>query len=465
MEPEFCAPGDEAGGPLADLHLSRDPLRFSAGEADTVILDSAASSTLVLAQGSRVEGRHKFSATEIDDGVVLELGGSVVLLLHRFELSPETPQRFDLVGDSSVMVRLRQEIERVADLEVPALLRGETGTGKELVASAIHWASRRPGSFLAVNLGAIPASLASSELFGASKGAFTGASRRQAGYFERARGGTLFLDEIGEASGEVQAMLLRVLESREIQPVGAQEPRSVDVRVVAATDADLEAAAAAGSFRPALLHRLAGYEIHLPALRRRRDDIGRLLVHFLRLELDVIGEAGRLDTVSPEPWLPASLVARLTQLEWPGNVRQLRNVARQLAISSRGQPRVEIGPQIERLLGMARPNDTSPETKNRASGTRRRTRRKIAEISDEEIAAALQDARWDLKATARMLRISRTSLYVLLEKHPDFRVPSQIDDDEIVRCQDQCGGDFEVMIERLGISQRALKRRLNELGL
>jgi two-component system nitrogen regulation response regulator GlnG len=165
----------------------------------------------------------------------------------------------------------RRPVRLGAPLAVPVLLQGETGTGKELAARSIHdQSTRAQGPFLAVNLGALPAPLAAAELFGARKGAYTGAVQDLPGWFGRADGGTLFLDEVGEAPLEVQVMLLRALETGEIVPVGSQTPRRVDVRVVSATDADLEAAVGRGAFRAPLLHRLAGYSIRLPPLRHRR---------------------------------------------------------------------------------------------------------------------------------------------------------------------------------------------------
>ena len=287
-----------------------------------------------------VGGEVSFSAAEVDRGVVLLLAGRVVLLLHRFRpVFPDSLPRYGLVGLSDSLLDLCRQVARVADLDVPVLLRGESGTGKELVASALHRASRRRDRpFLALNMGALPASLAAAELFGAARGAYTGAEHARRGYFRRAHGGTLFLDEIGEAPQEVQPLLLRALESGEIQPLGSEEPARVDVRVVAATDADLEQAVAAGRFRAPLLHRLGGYAIRLPPLRERRDDIGRLFFHFLREELAVVGEERRLADSGPnaQPWPPAAWIARFAAAPWPGNVRQLRNVARALAIDSRG---------------------------------------------------------------------------------------------------------------------------------
>src|SRR5262249_30016907 len=152
------------------------------------------------------------------------------------------------------------------------------------------------------------------------RGAFTGAERTRPGYFRLAAGGTLLLDEIGEASLEVQSLLLRALEGHEVQEVGGGEPRRTDVRIIAATDADLETAVAAGRSRAPLPHRRASYEVRLPPLRRRRDDVGRLLLHFLRRELGALGAAERLRaaTDAEQPWLPAPLVARLAAYDWPG---------------------------------------------------------------------------------------------------------------------------------------------------
>src|SRR6185369_6449016 len=209
----------------------------------------------VVADGVPVAGSREIPAAEVERGVVLELSGRVALLLHTLgdeEPGPSVPG-FDLVGESAGIVRVRREIARVADLDVPVLLRGETGTGKELVAHALHRASRRrSAAFLSLNMAAIPASLAASELFGATRGAFTGAVAAHAGHFERAQGGTLFLDEIGDAPAEVQVSLLRVLETGEIQRVGGAPISGVDVRLIAGTDADLERAIADGRFRSAL---------------------------------------------------------------------------------------------------------------------------------------------------------------------------------------------------------------------
>ena len=489
--PGFSSHSRAAAEPLADRALSRSPLRFTALPDRGVRIDADDCRTRVVVDGEPLQRSVELSAHALLRGVTLELAGRIVLLAHTAAAAVTTAAGFatvaddavgaELIGHSTPIRRLRHAIRRVADLDVPVLIRGETGSGKELAARAIHRASpRRGGPFVAVNLAAIPGSLASSELFGADRGAFTGAVRRHTGYFARAEGGTLFLDEIAEAPHMVQVALLRALETGEIQPVGAERPSRVDVRILAATDADLEAKIEEGAFRAPLLHRLTAYELSVPPLRERRDDIGRLLIQFLAEELARVGEAHRLTSPPPsgEPWLPTSLVARLAAHSWPGNVRQLRNVARQLVIGNRGRRRVASDPVIERLLGGADPKAPEksappaapPEAPNSSpSATRAKAapseRRKPGEISEEELASALRATRWDIASAASLLRISRTSLYTLIEEHPHFRTAGDLPHEEITRAYDACGGSVERMVERLEVSERALRRRMRELGL
>lgn len=476
-EPLFAHPGAAAGTtsgrPLAEPYLSRTPIRLTPA-AEGVTVDPTGSPTPVEAEGEPLTAPRTFPAEALHRGVVLLLAGRVVLLLHRLDpLSDADLPRFGLVGESPELVRVRRDIARVADLDVPVLLRGETGTGKELVAGAIHRAGmRREKPYVTVNLAAVPPSLAAAELFGASRGAFTGADRRRLGYFQRAEGGTLFLDEIGAAPPDVQALLLRALESREIQPVGAEEPLPTDVRVISASDADLEAAVAEEHFRSPLLHRLAGFEIDLPPLRERRGDLGRLLVHFLREELDGLGEGHRLEPPGEgdRPWLPASLVAKLALHSWPGNVRQLRNVARQLVIASRGSDQVRLRPSVERLLHEAG-GGTSPETvdplssEDRSEPRHSDPHRRPDEITGEELLAALEATRFRPYAAAHRLGISRASVYDLMAKHPGIRTAGDLDREEIQACRERCGGDLDAMAETLKVSPLGLRRRMGELGI
>jgi len=263
----------------------------------------------------------------------------------------------------------------------------------------------------------------------------------------------------------VQAMLFRAIEMGEIQAVGARAPRRVSVRLVTATDANLEAKIAGGAFKAPLLHRMAGYEIFLPPLRDRRDDIGRLLVHFVREELTRLEETRRLESpgLDGKPWLPASLVARLVRYDWPGNVRQLRNVIQQLVVGSRDAPRLSEGPALERLLrqGVAASAEESRSVEKSVGSSRRRP----SDVSQEELLSALRRSRWDLKAAALLLQVSRTSLYALVESCPQVRRAGDLEPQEIADCFRVCGGDIERMVDRLEVSKRALARRIRELRL
>jgi len=473
---DFTPPAQGQSQPLGDIYLSRTPWRLRRDpETGAVRLLNPENKTRIAADGVWITEQRDFTAGEVRRGVVLELVERIVLLLHEVpEIPEQVPSYADLIGESEAALRLRDEIRRVADLAVPVLIRGETGTGKELVARAIHADSRRHGSAcLCVNMGAIPSSLAASELFGAARGAFTGSVHDQPGFFQRANGGTLFLDEIGETPSEVQVMLLRVLETGEVQRVGSPAVQKVDVRLLAATDADLERDIAEGRFRAPLLHRLAGYEIVIPPLRERRDDFGRLFLHFLRQELSAIGEERRLRP--PEGgtplWLPASIVARLARHDWPGNVRQLRNAVRHIVIDSRRSETVQIGPQVERLLREvnAQPAPTGELLPPPSLPAQRRQPAKSyripSQVPVEEVLAALRENAWEVKPAAAQLGVSRPSLYVLIEKIPGLRKAADLSRAEILEEQEQCGGDLAAAAQRLEVSRSGLLLRMKQLGL
>jgi two-component system nitrogen regulation response regulator GlnG len=475
LDPRFQEPsGLRDPRPLADRYVSRSPFRLSAtSESDIIRIEPGEGRTPLSVDGAPLSEPRHLSTADLEQGVVIELSNRVVLLLHLTTLTtPLPPDPFGLVGASEEMVRLRAAIRSVADLDVPVLLRGETGTGKELVAQAIHRASRRRSApFLSVNVGAIPPTLAASELFGAARGAFTGSVREQPGYFQRADGGTLFLDEIGDAPAEVQVMLLRVLETGEIQRVGGQEPQRVNVRLIAATDADLEEAVREERFREPLLHRLSGYEVPVGPLRKRRDDFGRLFFHFLREELRALGQEDRLigDESGAALWLPASIVARLARHPWPGNVRQVRNVARELAIGSRAFDTAQVGPQVERLLrevapkpAAAPPAPVAPQPQPKAPAI---VYRSPSEITRDELVEALRANRWELKGAAESLGISRPAIYLLLEKHPGIRTARDLSRAEILECQQLCGDDLDAMATHLEVSRKGLQQKMKEMGL
>jgi DNA-binding NtrC family response regulator len=237
----------------------------------------------------------------------------------------EPPAAYGLVGVSPAIAGLRAAIPRAAASPFPVLIEGESGVGKELVARAVHAASRRPGAFVAVNCAAIADELADAELFGHARGAFTGAALDRRGLFEEAHGGTFFLDEVAELSPRAQAKLLRVIQEGELRRLGENAPRRIDVRLVAATNRPLPGEVAAGRFRADLRFRLEVVRLRVPPLRDRRDDIPVLAGHFWQT---AAAHAATRATLAP------SLLAALAAHDWPGNARELQNAIAALAVSA-----------------------------------------------------------------------------------------------------------------------------------
>jgi len=306
----------------------------------------------------------------------------------------------ELVGDSEAMRRVKEMIRRAAAAPGTVLITGETGTGKELAARAIHAESpRQSRAFVAINCAALSDSLLESELFGHTRGAFTGADASRAGLVEHASGGTVFLDEIGTMPPALQATLLRTLESGEVRRVGENEARRVDVRFVAATNADLEKLVEAGAFRRDLFYRINVLRVHLPPLREREGDIERLVDLFLRqyaagTEVSGISEAAR-----------AALVA----YDYPGNVRQLQHIVQRSVAVAQGRV-LEPGDLPEELFA-----SRAADAQSRAADGSVATARERAE--HDMIVAAIARHPGDLTATSRELQVSRTTLWRLMKKH------------------------------------------------
>jgi len=301
----------------------------------------------------------------------------------------DEPGAPELVGRSRAMTGVFTSIARVAGLDVSVLVHGETGTGKELVARAIHDASRRAaGPYVAVNCAALPEGLLESELFGYEKGAFTGAVKASRGLFAAADGGTVFLDEIGDMPPAVQAKLLRVLEAGEVRPVGSAEFVRVDVRIVAATHRDLDRAAADGTFRQDLLYRLNTVTIDLPPLREREGDVPLLVAHFIRRHAAASGRA--VPEVAPEA------LAALERYGWPGNVRELSHVvARMIALTK--SPRIEVDdlpPYVRDSAPAALPH---PAT--------------LDDVEKAHILAVLNSTKGNRQKASSILGIDRKTLY------------------------------------------------------
>jgi len=292
-----------------------------AGEAWHIVDNASRNGTF--ANGVAVSGR-----TALRNGSVIRIGGALLVFQDGEMPAGRQRARTSLIGHSPPIARIRSEIELVAPSPVSVVIHGETGVGKELVAAEIHRASRRNGAFVAVNCATIPGSLAESELFGHTVGAFTGAVSSHDGLFLAAQGGTLFLDEIGEMPLEIQAKLLRALALKEIRPVGANHPVRVDVRIIAATHRALEDEVAAGRFRADLFARLAGWQVVVPPLRERREDI-LLLADELHARTEGGARGRKLE-------LTAHTAEALLLHNWPYNVRELEQVIAVSAVRAGG---------------------------------------------------------------------------------------------------------------------------------
>jgi transcriptional regulator with PAS, ATPase and Fis domain len=281
------------------------------------------------------------------------------------------------------------------------LVSGESGTGKELVARAIHFRGTMAQTpFVAVDCGSLVPTLMESELFGYEKGAFTGAMKSKAGLFQAANGGTIFLDEIGELPLEMQAKLLRVLQEREVRPVGSNESRSVDVRVIAATNRDLETAYREGTFRKDLYFRLNVVTVHLPALRERRSDVPVLVHHFLN----------RYAPGTNLHVTPAAMKS-LLQYEWPGNVRELENcIARAVTLGDRQVIDVSDLPPGIRAEGGGSTQTSFPDGSSLSTTA-------LAEMERMTILKVFEQANGDKALAGRMLGISRATLYRKLKRY------------------------------------------------
>jgi formate hydrogenlyase transcriptional activator len=253
-----------------------------------------------------------------------------------------------IVGESTPLKSVLQQVALVAPTDATVLILGETGTGKELVARAIHRLSNRSSRpFIRVNCAAIPPSLIASELFGHEKGAFTGALQRRLGRFEAANGGTIFLDEIGELPMETQIALLRVIQERELERIGSSQSIAVDVRIIAATNRDLEAAVAAGAFREDMFYRLNVFPIHVPALRERLEDIPLLVAHLIERLAKRAGKEFRT--------IKMNTIELLQAYDWPGNIRELQNVIERSVILSAGDVFSIDEAWVRRALRQSRP--------------------------------------------------------------------------------------------------------------
>ncbi|MCK6479646.1 MAG: sigma-54-dependent Fis family transcriptional regulator [Planctomycetaceae bacterium] len=371
-------------------------------------------------------------------------------LLHSRVRSLATELRrgegFDsIVGGSPAVKRLVASLRRAADTEVTVLLEGESGTGKEVAARAIHAeGQRRTGPFVGVNCGALPEGLVESQLFGHEKGSFTGAAGVHRGFFEQADGGTLFLDEVGELPPDQQVRLLRVLQERVVQRVGGAKALPVDVRVVAATNRDLKAEAAAGRFREDLYYRLAVFPVRLPPLRERGDDVPLLAEAFLRRFADRHRR--------PIAGITAEAMRVLRAHAWPGNVRELENVIERAAILEDGD-RLSLASLPDDLVashGLELPTTELPP------GSRPGVYVKV-DPAKAEGPGPVPSMTGSFYAPAMLERLERGEEEILPMEEEERRI--------LLRALERTGWNFQEAAARLGIGRATIYRKIEKYGL
>lgn len=454
--PLFFRPGQD-GIALGHRAIARAPLLVRRTLDDDVELSAPDSRMALEVNGAVLSGTRRFTREEIQGGVVLGLGGHVLLCLHWMTSFPRPNLFPGLLGVSSGAIATRELIRQVAGTDLAVLLLGETGTGKDVAARAIHQASKRSANpLVAVNMATLSESLAAADLFGAVKGAYTGAQAPRQGLFAEADGGTLFLDELGDTPASVQPMLLRVLETGSYRPLGASTDARTTARLIAATDQDLDAR----GFNQPLLRRMEAFVIRVPTLRERREDIGVLLLHMLK-GCELSG-----DELAA---FPPALVSEMCNYDWPGNIRQLANVARRMVMALQAGERPLLSQYVH---APARPvsavyasSAEQPKCASQKAPPEGAPRRKLAEVSNDDLLGALEEHGWQISGAAQQLGLSRPSLYKLIEAHPAIRPAALIPREELDAALSAHGGDLARCASRLKTPSEALRRHLRVLGL
>lgn len=364
-------------------------------QPDTPVILITAWGSIDLAVRGMKAGAYDFITKPWNNHVLYQRVTTALSLNSDQETPATTFNRGGIIGNNRKLQELLATVERIAPTDAPVLILGENGTGKEMIANAIHLNSRRsPNPFVMVNLGGISQTLFESEMFGHAKGAFTGAVAPRKGRFEMADKGSIFLDEIGDLDLSCQVKLLRVLQQHTFEPLGESRPRKVDIRVICATNADLPVIVKERTFREDLFYRINLITLHLPALRERRDDIPLLVRHF-------INEAATRNGLDV-PEISAEAMELLTRLPYPGNVRELKNMMERAVIIG--------GPRIgkEAFASYGAPVDGEKELK--PSGT-------LDEMECEAIKDAMREADGNYSQAARILGITRQTLYRRMEKY------------------------------------------------
>jgi two-component system nitrogen regulation response regulator GlnG len=435
LEPAF-----DDGAPLADTAISRTPLILRCVQ-DGVVIEPTKMPLAI--DGMPADGAVTVPWRQLEGGVALRLGKRVLLWFERDDL--HAGKATGWFGGSRLARALEVTVARLALLDSAVLIRGETGSGKELVAARLHeLGPRAKRPFVAVNLATVPPSMVASALFGHVRGAFTGADADSPGLFGQADRGTLFLDELATAPLELQDALLRAVELGEVLPVGARQPRRFNVRVVSATDADLEADVAAGRFRRPLLYRIATHELLVPPLAARRADIAPLFVRFARAELTAAGLGHRIDGEHARPWLTISAVEALLARPLPGNVRELRSLAVRIA-SDFGE--------FESVPPSAFwPSATAPGT---YAGTEPQPG-----LTPERVREVMTASQFVLAVAARELGVSNATLHDFIERTQAVRRGIDLSSVELEAALARHDGDVRQTAAAVGVSERALRLRM-----
>jgi len=389
--------------------------RLREADAQAQVVMISGHGTIQTAVEATQLGAYAFLEKPLDtDRILLTLRNAlehVVLVSENVRLKQEVRAQYKIVGSSKAIRHVISLLEKVGPTPARVLITGENGTGKELVARAIHSLSpRAAGPFVEVNCAAIPSELIESELFGHMKGSFTGAFADRAGKFELADGGTLFLDEVGDMSLSAQAKVLRALQEGVISRVGSGKALPVDVRVIAATNKDVQREIEEGRFREDLLYRLNVVPIHVPPLRERRGDIAQLVAYFAD---ELTRQGGGL----PAKTIEADAIERLTAHDWPGNIRELKNAVERLLILAAGPAVTQA--DVERLVGKADVGrGRSSMDGGDASWLRAGTFEAFKQAAERAfLLGKLQEHDWNVSETARTLQMPRSNLYKKIERY------------------------------------------------
>lgn len=449
--------------PIGHGGVSRNPLRIVRDTSDGITICPPNSRMVVEVNGEEISTPSYLSPEQVDAGVIIGLGRAIYICLHWMRCLPKLNPVNGFIGVGSHAISTRDLIRLAATNDNAVLLLGETGTGKEVAAQAIHQLSKRSAAkMVSVNMAALNESLAAADLFGAAKGAYTGAQNTRDGYFSEAQNSSLFLDEIGNTPTTVQPMLLRVLENGEYRPLGATRDARSTARLITATDQDLYHT----NFNHALVRRLESFTIRIPPLRQRREDIGLLIAHLSKRE----------DFPSINlSLIPPSLIGEMLNFDWPGNIRQLSNVLKRALLS------LQLGeyPQLSKFI-------EAPKAIPPASAELRKAisdapipvvktpvasadnahveRKKLRDLTEQDVIDAMHRHGWTIQYAADDLGISRPSMYKLIEANSQIRRVEQIPAEEIRAHLDAVNNHVEDCAARLKTPSEALRRHLKGLG-